>query len=90
MSFALHYQPHHESHTSVLAKRQIVQCQRLVQTEPRRNECYELHGGLDSFFAFFFSPHDVLCTCQPESVPLYRGGGVLQENEDWSATHKDG
>ena len=90
MSFALHYQPHHESRTSVLAKHQIVRGQQLVQTEPRRNKCYELLGGLDSLFTFFFSPHGVLCTCWPEGVPLYRGGGVLQENEDWSATHKDG
>ena len=39
---------------------------------------------------FFFSPHDVLRTHWHEGVPLYRGGGVPYENEDWSATHKDG
>ena len=42
------------------------------------------------FFTFFFSPHDVLHTCQHEGVPLCRGGGVPYENEDQSATHKDG
>ena len=31
---------------------------------------------LAHFFAFFFSPHDVLHTCQHKGVPLYRGGGV--------------
>ena len=39
---------------------------------------------------FFFSPHDVLRTRQHEGVPLYRGEGVPYENEDRSATHKDG
>ena len=45
---------------------------------------------LAHFFHVFFSPYDVLRTRQHEGVPLCRGGGVLYENEDWSATHKDG
>ena len=45
---------------------------------------------LTHFSRFFFSTHDVLHTCQHEGMPLYRGGGVPYENEDWSATHKDG
>ena len=49
---------------------------------------YTALGSL--FFAFFFSPHDVLHTRQHEGVSLCRGGGVPYENEDRSATHKDG
>ena len=30
---------------------------------------------LAHLFAFFFSPHDVLHTCQHEGMPLYRGEG---------------
>ena len=40
------------------------------------------------FLHFFFLTHDVLHTRRHEGAPLYRGGGVLYENEDWSATHK--
>ena len=41
-------------------------------------------------FSHFFLTHDVLHTLHHKGMPLYRGGGVLYENEDWSATHKDG
>ena len=47
-------------------------------------------ADLAHFFSRFFSPHDVLRTCQHKGMPLCRGGGVWYENEDWSATHKDG
>ena len=48
------------------------------------------YTALGLLFLHFFSPHDVLCTCQHKGMPLCRGGGVPYENEDQSATHEDG
>ena len=46
----------YHSRTSVQARGRTVRCQQLVWMEPGGNKCYKLHGGLDSFFAFFFHP----------------------------------
>ena len=75
-----------------LERQSIRQCDANDLSEWEKGEMNVKDSTVDSthFYMFFFSPHDVLHTCQPKGMPLYRGGGVPYENEDRSATHKDG